>query len=592
LRVIARVDFAGARRDVLDAHPEWFCRDRDGQVVGSGRYSRTCPVGEYQNSAFAHPVLTEILDRYDVDGFHVNAGGFGGFCCCDCCQAAFGRPIPMGPEAGQDAWRDYLRWRRQAIAEQFAGYYDVMRGMKSDVFFMAELAGQEHPGWAFHNAHHLPSLADSFSQILVTTGGVRSARSSRLWVGMSADCVRAAGAQPIINIKAQMRDAGVPLTMMPPAEFDFYAAAAIAHGAGLKLPTFGIPEFQSDPRAVPAVAGALGAMEQLADVLDTQEPFAKVGLVWPEEAIFLAQSAGRSPEPAAEEFVGAYTALKSRHVQFRVLYDELLSPQQLEGLDAVLVPTAVGLTDAQGEALIDFAGDGGRVVLCEADVAMPLPSPLAELLGADPGADPIAPPYAQRALDGPAWLAEAGPLPLREPCRKVTPPADADIWMHAASPTGKGIPEDIGREESTGEAALLKLTVGKGNLIYCAGAPGREVVAMGHIDHAQLLCGMLLDDDDALAGIVTDAPCCIDVQVMRWSGGVAIHLVNATGPAPLDRITPVGPIVMTVPFDDRAEATFLQPAHAPIPVPSERTAEGIRLSVPKLGAYGLVLLGR
>ena len=73
LKVIARVDFSKARQDVWQDHPAWFQRRAGGEVARAGDYYVTCPLAGYQNEAFAHPVLREILTNYRVAVFDTEA---------------------------------------------------------------------------------------------------------------------------------------------------------------------------------------------------------------------------------------------------------------------------------------------------------------------------------------------------------------------------------------------------------------------------------------------------------------------------------------------------------------------------------------
>ena len=108
---------------------------------------------------------------------------------------------------------------------------------------MEELPGPERTDWGGHGGFHLPAVKDSFSQLLRTTGGMRAARSSRWWPALTADQVRALQKTPIVNIKFNMRDLNLTQAIMPAAELTFHAFQAIAHGAGLKLCTFSVPEY-------------------------------------------------------------------------------------------------------------------------------------------------------------------------------------------------------------------------------------------------------------------------------------------------------------------------------------------------------------
>jgi hypothetical protein len=112
IRVIGRFDFSRARKEVYDAHPEWFFTRKDGRpVFDDNNLYNTCINGGYYNQK-AIEILTEALERYDVDGLFFN--WFGnlswdyrrepiGLCHCDACESRFkakyGRPVPDEADA-------------------------------------------------------------------------------------------------------------------------------------------------------------------------------------------------------------------------------------------------------------------------------------------------------------------------------------------------------------------------------------------------------------------------------------------------------------------------------------------------------------
>ncbi len=602
LRIIARVDFSKAREDVFEAHPEWFARDADGTVMRSGKYNLTCPVAGYQNEDFAHPVIEEILDRYRMAGFHVNAGGFPGVCYCEACRASFGEAIPERPEADARAWERYIRWRREALADQLSSAYRTAQAIKPDVFFMGELAGQEYPDWAHSKGFYLPTLKDAFSQILVSSGGVAHACDSRWWVGMSADRVQAAGQKPIINIKIHMRDLNINATVMPPREFAFLAYQAIAHNAGLKLPTFGVPAKLADPRAMPAISGVLEFMERQKSLLDSMASVEQVGLVWPSRALSYAALPGVDDERLEQEFVGLYTALTAAHVQFRLIYDEDLSKKRLRDLDAVVLPTASWLDDKQAQAVLSVAERGGRVILLDAPIAgeegfRPVPISLANRLGRVFTRQSDTAPYGLPAAALPPSLTEGAPLPLLRRYRRFMPSSGAEVWFWTAHSEEMRVPEDANPLTASEDALAVRVPVGTGDLIYLATGLGETVMAVGHVDHLMLLSALLFGDGRIVPLLETDAPTCVNVVLGRWKEGWVIHLVSAVGPAPLVDEVPVGPITLTIPTGEGTPVNttgpvkWVAPGESVEPLNYVQEADRLKVTVPRLGVYGQVVIG-
>jgi hypothetical protein len=601
LRLIARVDFAKAREEVFRDHPEWFRRDAKGEAVKRDNYYAACPLGGYQNDGFAYPVMREILNRYPVDGFHLNAGGFDGYCYCPSCARAYDGPLPAEEAADPAAWRKFLRWRREVISAQMAGYYSLMREVAPQCFFMAELWGEERPQSALASAFDPPSLVrhDSFSQLLFTSAETRTARASRLWVGLTADHAHAAGGRPLINIKMQMRDLRLSQTFMPPPEFTRCAFQALAHGAGLKLVTLAIPERVLDARTLPRAREVFAFMRQQAEVFDTMAPLATTALVWPEAALLEGSALeGKSAEALRTEALGLYTALTQAHVPLRLIYDEQISAERLRGLDTIVMATAAWLMPAQAEALAAWVRGGGRLVLFDSPAADPqglraLPQALTAVMGGTWSETSKRARYTALVGQGvPAALQGLGPLPLALPFRQVTAAASAQVWYRAAHSDDAAAPEDIEDLRVADDPIIVLAAAGNGSVFYVATGWGQMIETMGHADYVTVLEAMLRYGAVKPPLLLTDAPGTVDVTLAAWKGGQVVQLVNDTGPAPLDAVIKLPPIAIDVAFEGVAKVELLVPGAATQTLPARSEGGRLRFAVPELGAYAQVVISR
>jgi len=483
---------------------------------------------------------------------------------------------------------------------------------------MAEFAGPESPEWALAAGQHLPSLSHAFTQVLLTAGGMREARRSRYWVAMAADQARAVRRKrnPLINVKAQMRDTGHPQSLMPLGEFAHGCYQALAHGAGLKIPTFGTPSDQPDPRTMPAIAEVFAFMRQQQHVIDTMEPISHVTLIWPEEGLL--KAAGTAA--LRDEFVGLYEALKSRHVLLSVLYDEAITTKTLRADETVVLPGGAWVDADRATPVADFVRLGGRLVLVDGPwestpgTTSSLAEPLASLVAGDAGetADlgDVSLGHSRYALPTPQLpprlLARLGPLPLSLPYRRIGLAPEATVWLRNAVAGDILVPEDLAALRPGQDALLARIPVGDGIISYVAFPLGREYLASGHPDLSMLLEAVPLEGSPLKPLLLTDAPSGVEVTLAHWEQGVVVHLVNACGPVPLgtgaagsssqgealamDRPAPVGPITLDLAWDGPAQAELCAPGASPQALPCEEVWNRVRVVVPRVEAYAQIVV--
>src|SRR5262245_38792728 len=97
IRVVGRYDLSKTRKEVYDAHPEWFFRQANGEpVIYNGLYSTCINGGYYREQAMK--ILAEGLEKYEVDGLFFNmfgnqsrdySGQYVGLCHCEVCKTKY-----------------------------------------------------------------------------------------------------------------------------------------------------------------------------------------------------------------------------------------------------------------------------------------------------------------------------------------------------------------------------------------------------------------------------------------------------------------------------------------------------------------------
>ena len=125
LTVIARMDINRATEEFVQAHPDWFCIDKDGQYMTSqGRYFSCVNSDYYKN--YIPAVLTEIIERYHPAGFADNSWkglGRDQICYCENCRTRFmrdtGLPLPEAPDFEDPVYRKWIRWSMRIRTENW-----------------------------------------------------------------------------------------------------------------------------------------------------------------------------------------------------------------------------------------------------------------------------------------------------------------------------------------------------------------------------------------------------------------------------------------------------------------------------------------
>ena len=604
MRSIARVDFSKARESLLRDHPDWFARNADGSPRTAGKYFSVCPNSPYVGEGYAFPVIREILKGYEVDGFHLNAGGFPGHCFCQKCQekyeARFGAKLPARIDWKDPASKQLVAWRYESSAECMALLQKEMQAIRKDVFWTGELAGLDNPTWARDKALDIVRLSRSFSSLMSTVDNAAPDPDLRWIAGMTASYDRSVGDRPpIINLKVSMRAAGWTHASMPPAEYAQCAWQAIAHGAGLKMPTFGLPGNIEDERNMAVIAETLGALKKHAWVYEDARPLAPVALVWSQPTLELY---GQDDAKAryADCVYGFYAALMENHIPTVMVSDEALAPGELAGFRAVVLPNLACMSDAQARSIADFARGGGALIATHETslydgAGNKRPNfALAEVLGARyDAASPTTSAkngyLCRREVHSiTAWMRDTSVLPF---AGRITPVRAAG---GAAAPLEYGYtatlvdPEEIENPVRTGVPLLIAHTFGAGRVAYLASDLDRFYFR-SRLDDARRLLGSAVAWalGDALP-LTTNAPAEVGVVLARKPGFTFLHLINTIGGRPLGEVVTAHDLE----FRLRTGSTVknVRTVRGGAALTFEARDGGVRFTVPKLDAYEVVAI--
>jgi hypothetical protein len=604
MRSIARVDFSAGHADLFHDHPDWFVHNPDGSLRGGGNFFNACPNSPYRGEGFAFPVIREILKGYEVDGFHINSGGFPQHCYCVYCQkkyqARFGAKLPLKIDWKDPASKQLVAWRYESSAECLALLQKEMQAIRKNVFWTGELAGLDNPTWARERAFDIAGLSRCFSSLMSTIDNAKPDPDMRWVSGMTASYARSVGGRPsIINLKNSMRAAGWTHASMPPAEYAQCAWQAIAHGAGLKMATFGIPGNIEDDRNMAVIAETLGVLKKHAWVYEDVRPAAPVALVWSQPTLELY---GQDDAKAryADGVLGFYAALMEMHIPTVVVSAEAITSGKLAGFQAVVLPNLACMSDAQAHSITEFVRGGGALIashetsLYDADGNKRTKLALAEVLGAeyDPASTTTAARngYLCRRQPHPmtAWMRQTSVLPFSgriNPVRLVGGAAAPLVYGYTARSVN---PEEMENPIRTDVPLLIANTFSAGKAVYLPCDLDRFYF-VSRVDDARRMLGSAVAW--ALAQglpFTTSAPAEVGVALSEKPGFTFVHLVNAIGGRPQGEVVTVRDLEFHLRVGSKVKS--VRTLRGGVALTFEARDGRIRFTVPVLGAYEVVAI--
>ena len=337
IRVIGRYDFSRTRKEVYDAHPEWFYTKKDGGPVtdDNGLYT-TCINGGYYNG-IAMEILTEALGKYDADGYFFNWFGNNrfdykgesiGLCHCAACEKKFrenyGRAIP---DTADKQYEEFIYQSAMDVAKK-----------------IGVLIHEKQPHALFMT--YISEATDA----LVTEADFYKNRSLPQWIYTASEAV---------NSERNSRPDKMIVSLVMPYQELKYRFGTVA-GAGLRTLLYQNLAQGTFPAFV-----VLGTMDQPdKTALNAVQPVFR--FYEKHKAEFLKQeSAARvilytTPAPLSNrysnDYRGFYKLLTQLHVPFKVT--DKVDGIKKEDIDLVIIPNS-----STPDALKSYIESGGAVLI-------------------------------------------------------------------------------------------------------------------------------------------------------------------------------------------------------------------------------------
>jgi hypothetical protein len=547
IRVICRFDFSKAQKPVFDAHPEWFFRKANGEpVIYNGLYS-TCINGGYYGEQ-ALKILTEALDRYDIDGLFFNGLGNGtadysgnpvGLCHCDNCrtrfQARYHRPVPVTPDAG---YRSFMASAKQEV-----------------VAAISELLHRKRPRAAFING----------SEGITSESNTALDRPLPLWPYSASDNVNRARNSELSKMAFNLCIGFVAIpyrfVTVPAAEVQLRQFQNMAHGAGPTFVAVGTLD-QEDQSGIIAARAPFQWHAEHEDLYVGQQSAARVLLLH-----------GRQ-----ESYRGFFRMLSEQHIPFAVSdnFKWIDDPSR----DYQLVISSDGAT----AELDRYVRRGGRLLAAGAkEPALRLGKVVRKWTETQSAYFRIRDREMFPSLGSTQLLFVNGEYLEMEPAGKPL--------LTLIPPSMFGPPEKvhINRVE-TDKPGLLLTDYGKGRVAYIPWDVGGLYYEHSSPGHA----GLVTDVIDRLlpAGrqLRTNAHPLVEITVMRQPkrGRTIVHFVNLSGHSSTAYFAPVEmrdiEVELAEDFGHARSAALNQE------LPVSRDGQYHKFSLPRLGKYDAVVL--
>ena len=585
MRVIARVDFSKTDDSTYHQHPEWFVKGPDGQpqAIGEPRYGpwsllyATCANGPYRNEAVAYPVLREILTKYDVDGFFLNAGSFTD-CHCGTCQRKYRKLY--GEDLPGDAGQFHPSWRNRCYHDNFGGMYRIIKSIKPDVPWLDHFRlGSD----AVQRIQHSDVLCSEPMDIL-SSGWAQ--QRPRWWAGMNARFGRTVmeNKPPIIIIHSCP---GLVWrhTTLPDHESRFWLAQVVANGGSIWHTLTGVPATHYDQRILEGVARFNALAEANEEFLSDLEPITPVAVVDPREA-------------GTEELYGFIEALTNHQIPFSVIPEEYLTSGYLSQYEVLVLPNSSRLSDDAIAAIKQFAERGGGVVASyETSLYDGAGNPrethaLSDILGIRYEGhrlrDLVASYMRIEQADHPLVAGIGNTELIYNEMDLLQVSTDADVPLTLVPPFGVsgavGKPPE--RASLPTKQTEIPVVVSRDRRLYFAGEIGRLVWRYRMPDHQDLIANAVKAVASHPMPLEIDGPHSLQVALYRQGKRRLLHLVNATGSRPLQDTIPLKGVTIRLRLEN--PASKIRTLVNSDELESEQSGDIVKVTVPNIDAWEIV----
>lgn len=593
IRVIARLDCNWSYKEALEAHPEWFERDQNGQPRrhNESRWlHKSCMFSTYFTEQMP-AIIREINSLYDVDGFFTNGWPSTGrppVCYCESCRR-------LGERTGPKYYEQHLN----RVLEVWKLWDQTAKQKKWDSVYVGNLGGGIR---AVTNLRKIAEVAGWFNADHQGRSGV-----TPIW-----DCAqqgRVAQAvmkgRTITNVTGSYANTR-PLwrhTSKSPAEATLWMAQTTASGM---VPWYhwlgGSPE---DLRWRETGRKFFQWIAKYEPHFVNRRSIANLGVVFAQRT-----SAFYSPPGGGEgtEFLqGLYYALLDGRFLFDFVHEDDLAPEVLRKYSALILPNAALLSDEQCRQLREYARSGGSL-LATFETARynqwgerrPAPA-LADLFGITSAGEVEGPTgnsyYARIEAPHQIWqdFRDTKLLPgaeYRLPVKTSGKPLLSVVPPYPAYPPEMVFP----RTPHTDEPAILITEQGRSRRVYFPGDVDRSYWRSNNPDLSLLLGNSIrwLLRNESPVTVTGEGV----AEVFAWQTepGFAVHILNYNNPNMLRgwvrQHYPIGPQRVRFQLPEPFRISGVRALRAETDLAYQQSGRAVEFVIPKVEDYEVAALLR
>lgn len=626
--------------EAYEKHPDWRRIDTNTtdipqiDLVKFPHGGMLCLLGPYGD--FFIDVLAEILTKYPVvDAFSFDGLHYGGVCYCQHCRANFrqetGAEIP--PVDLQDpAFRRYQHWADRKMEDLVRRMQVRLKALKPEVALVTWTTNAGRFGHFLSIPRNMPArmnlLLDAPDQEFWLD---ESNRGTTVVPAFANAYIWATTNHRVAFSEPYLLSHGNPYgkDSFPPVEIQRRMMLALTHGASPSI----------------AVAQPKYLQQELYDCMDQvqrRKPWLTHKAPEPWGALvmsdntrnFYGRSAGLVEERYLANVLGTFRATLEEHLPVTVINDWNLNARDLARYKVLILPNTACLDTEQVAAIEQFVrGGGGLVASLDTSLFDEYGTPrenfaLADVLGVDyrglpdiTGGPPLELDVNFAKSIGPDyWEKRKSVFDFRQDTASFLNQGKMQTYVGDLPVTFKGpavsvalkpAAQSIGTLQAKGVAAapllpgIVAHQYGKGRVVYQAGGFDAAYYLYAYPYQRLILRESIHWAAAAPPPMRVDAPMCVHATLMRQtrksSEGeerLVVHLLNdlnttAHHALPVDdiplreEVVPIHNIRLQFAPSYQFRRVHLEPGGLELPM--ERTADGIRVVVPRLDDHAMVV---